>query len=399
MYDGGDFEAVETFAQRQLTLTPADRDLWRIRMKAAIASGDGARAVTYYDQWRKQRGSHDRGMLAALARATLRHALRVPSATVRIRAIQAVERNRVRSATRLVGHLLADDDHDVAAAAAVALLLDAPAAAETAADLLSSPSARARAIVVEGIARKLRARAEANIIATLRDREPSTRAAAVRALASLRKAKHASLLVAMAKGELNDSPRVAALRALKNAIYDNAIPVATWALNDTSAAARAAAIDVLAARLPRTRAVLMRAATSPDPVVSLQAAIHTAADRPNKITAVARRASQLPTDIPLLSAGDTAVAADRIPIAIAAYRHVLQHGDTQHRIHAARALAALKHPAGTAVLRSLASHEDEDTREQAVRAHRGLPTNPAIIAALGDDSTLVRVAAADVLAR
>ncbi|MBA3452918.1 MAG: hypothetical protein H0T42_07495, partial [Deltaproteobacteria bacterium] len=91
LYEAGDFAGAARAADEGLARHPGDDDLWRMRLRAALAQGDGASIARSYAAYHQQRGGDDKELLRDLSVATLGQALASPSAKLKISAIQAVQ--------------------------------------------------------------------------------------------------------------------------------------------------------------------------------------------------------------------------------------------------------------------------------------------------------------------
>src|SRR5260370_5655688 len=84
LYEAGDYAGAVREAERGLAAHPSDRDLWGMRIRAALALGDRDALATAYRAYRGHRGGDDRALLRDLAIATLGQALASPSARLKV---------------------------------------------------------------------------------------------------------------------------------------------------------------------------------------------------------------------------------------------------------------------------------------------------------------------------
>src|SRR5690606_25315423 len=110
-----DYVAAEDAADRGLARHPAHAELRRAKIRAAMGQLEVERAVALYRGWYGADGAHDRPALRHMALTTLWQALRVPSALVRVHAIQAIERLELEPLARDVAARIEDDDDAVVA--------------------------------------------------------------------------------------------------------------------------------------------------------------------------------------------------------------------------------------------------------------------------------------------
>ncbi|MEM9489225.1 MAG: HEAT repeat domain-containing protein, partial [Myxococcota bacterium] len=167
-----------------------------------------------YNQRHRATGRHDHTLLERLALTTLWQGLRVPSGAVVARTIQAIERREVEPLARDVADRITADDDRVAAAASVALLRSDFNAPRVATQLLRSEVAAARAIAVEGIGRKVKAAARADLAPALGDAAAEVRRAAVVAVAPMNDERDHARLRVLALSDGDHTVRAAALDAL-----------------------------------------------------------------------------------------------------------------------------------------------------------------------------------------
>lgn len=421
----------EQLADRELARFPKQPLLWRVKIQAAFARRDPARAVALYREWVALRGAPDRDALRAMAMSTLWQALRTPSPAIRLRAVQIAERLELEPLADEVMRRMGDDDPAVRAAAAVAVLRAHPDAPRIATDALSSDRAEARAIAVEGIARKVGRRALPDLVPRLRDPDARVRRAAVRAVAPLAPARVLADILRMARRDPAGPVRAEALRAAADRGAPGIVPAAVAALRDPYLGARLAAVAALARRAGAEATARLRPLVSGgDPLVALRAAAALARrDRdPGAVVAAATAALAQPA-WPIRAAalnalpadgGNPAVAAARraasrdpeVRVRLAAARALVRLGarddaratlaavlagdDDDARIEAAIDLARLGDSRGGPALAALAEAASPLTRRRAVRALRylGEPSD-ALAGALADEDAEVRVTAAE----
>ena len=71
LYEAGDSAGAARAADEGLARHPGDDDLWRMRIRAALAQGDAANIAKSYAAYHQQRGDHDNELLRELSVATL----------------------------------------------------------------------------------------------------------------------------------------------------------------------------------------------------------------------------------------------------------------------------------------------------------------------------------------
>lgn len=389
----GEFRDAELRADEGLKRHPDHPALWRAKIQAIMGQLEVERAVATYRTWHGRRQGHDGQVLRRMALTTLWQGLRVPSGLVQARAIQAIERLEIEALAADVAKRLEDDDDVVAAAASVALLRSRPGAAQIATELLGSEDPHARAIAVEGIGRKIKARARADLLPALGDRDALVRRAAVSAIAAMMDAADTARLLDMARSDPDGSVRAAVLEALATHRREGATRVAAQALGDGYLPARLAAVDVLAAH--GDKAGLGRALGAADAAVSLRAAA--ALDQ----AATAGKIDQALGDASWEVRAAAVEALPRLVPGPGATELLLARlADTSGlvRVRAALILASMRHARGTEALARLCRDDDEAAREAAIRAH-GSQTllTMGLVEALADTSAPIRVIAAETL--
>jgi HEAT repeat protein len=441
----GDYPGAEAAADQGLASEPGHEALWRLKIEAVLASGDAARALGLYATWQQRRGAHDRELLARLARVTLAQGLRVPSAQVRTAAIQAIERQEVIALARDVAARIEDEEDLVAAAASVALLRAEPGAARVAAQLLRSEDPAVRALVLEGVARKLRDQARESVRAGLGDRDALVRRTAVRALARMATDADWQRLAGLIQAEPDPGVRAAALRVLgqRDAVPLAALAAARAALGqpDEARSVRLAAIALLARAGDAATLQGVAAAAEPELAVAAAEALRdrtpsllaeaiqrgladaapyvrqAALDAARKLPAadavrLAQAHAQDPSwDVRLAAArvlfylgdiGDAVLQQQAVPVFAAA----LAQAPEGLRVQAAMDLARLGDARGIAALGALGRSADASVRQAVIGAYdfvrarqpgaeNALTT--VLARALADESPLVRILAAETL--
>lgn len=421
----GDFDGATKAADQELNRYPKHPTLWRVKIRAAMGAGDNARAVELYMQWHKLRHRYDPKALEVMAMTTMWQGLRVPSADIKVRTIQAIERLELEKLARDVGDRIADDDDIVAAAASIALLRSHPQAPRVATQMLRSDQVRARVIAVSGIARKIKSRARDDIVAALDDASPLVRSAAVRGLAAMKSKKDRKRFIALARNDKDGGVRAAAIHGLRMGKHKNIFPIARAAVSDTYLGARLAAVYILAESDPG-RAILAKLARTGEPFVALRAAVALkkhdtdVVERALRNPAWTVRAAGLNAVAQLASKTDAIAIAEkalkdvRIEVRLAAaraldrlgrkgaamgvYFQALEAERDMPRLQAAIALIRMDDSKGHEALRKLSKSPTISTRMAAVSAHRYLdrPTIP-LVHALADETGSVRIEAAETL--
>jgi HEAT repeat protein len=424
LLDRGDYPGAAQAADAELATAPGNATLHRIRLRATLGMGDARGAVEHYRGWRGDEGE-DLGSLRTMAMTTLWQGLRSPAAPVRLQTIRAIERLELQAFAHDVGERMGDDDDAVAAAAAVAVLRAFPQAADVAIEMLRSEDPAARAIVIEGIGRKVGKRAADDLRAALTDRDARVRAAAVSAvgrLADPADTDDLALLAADASGEV----RAAAVRALAQGKRGPQDGVVDRALADESLAVRLAAVDLavagsgaaaaralLAHRDPMVAAQAARAAGDPaaaapvidraladaDPSTRVgaiglaQAALGKAGALPRLRAAIADPSPA----VRMAAARGLAYAGERAP-ALVALGEIATGADPHAAVDAAAELVRLGDDRGRPVLERLAASEDPDVRRAVVLAHQAARViTSGLWVALADDVPAIRIDAAAAL--
>ncbi len=429
----GDYAGADAEADRELARFPEHPTLWQVKVRAAMGRGDNATAVKHYETWHQMRGADDASLLRIMAKTVLWQALRSPSAALEVAAIQAIEQQQIEELAHDVGKLVLNDDDWVAAAASVALLRADPAAPRVATDLLRSDDARARALVVAGIARKVGKRAHDDLAPLMADRDANVRRAAVTAIGAMKLGDDTAKLIALAANDPDGPVRAAALSALAQGDRSGVVEAAERALDDSYLGARLAAVELLAKRGGDAgRARLATLVGGADRFVALRAAVvlvHAGAT-----VNVEGPLAALDDQAPSLRATATAAVAELVSkkralellgrrlidpdltVRLAAARALLRLGvdaqakpvleqllgahDDSVRVQAAQLLLSVagEESVALATLSALCAAADPATREAAVRAHTaGRRPSKGLVAALADESAEVRIAAADTL--
>ncbi|HUJ57416.1 MAG TPA: HEAT repeat domain-containing protein [Kofleriaceae bacterium] len=425
-YEAGDYAGAERAADDGLKEHPDDRGLWGMRVRAALALGNGDDVAKSYAALREHEGDDDKPLLHDLAQATIEQALDSPSAKLKIRAIETIVALDMADLEQAIANLLGDRDDRVAAAASIAVLHDDPRAPQVADAMLVSESGEARRIAVDGVGRKVGKLALGDLEKAGEDPDPRVREVAVRWLGKLKDAE-AVVLCTQRLHDQDDAVRAAAAEALGAIGIGDLAADAKVALADHALEVRLAGVDLLAAA--HRDDLLAALVDDPDPRIALAAglaapresgalakAIARAVAAPDWTTRVAA-AGALAHGLPAAQALTAArqLAADKVvAVRLAAARALVALGDAadaravfaaalhdpDHGIQAAADLAAQGDPAGVAALSEAvrdAARSPEQRAEAAtahVAAHR---VTPGLVAALADSNALVRIEAAAAL--
>jgi HEAT repeat protein len=430
LYETGDYAGAARAADHGLTAHPDDEGLWQMRVRAALAQGDAAGIARAYAAYRGQLGGDDdKALVRDLAIATLGQALASPSAKLKIAAIDAVAAAELQALADQVAEQMADDDDRVVAAAAIAVLRGYPDAPRAAGEMLHSEDPEARRIAVDGIGKKIGKLALSDLEKAGADPDARVRRAAIRWLGQLKHAGAVELLTKRLR-DPDDAVRAAAGSALARIGIGNLAELGKLALRDRALGVRLAGIELLvAARLADTQRELTALAGDPDPMVATEAAI-ARGDRELAARAIARAASAAAWTI-RAGAANLAVRALGRPAALVLAKKLAADPELPVRLAAARVLAHTgDRPAAAAIFATaldrpefslqaaidLADQDDERgirALDAAVRdptrgpldraaaagahgtAHR---ITPGLVAALADESGVVRVQAAATLA-
>jgi HEAT repeat protein len=430
LYETGDYAGAARAADSGLATHPGDEGLWQMRVRAALALGDARGVANAYTDYRGQLGGDDdKPLLRDLAIATLRQALASPSVKLKIAAIDAVADAELQDLAEAVAARMADDDDRVVAAAAVAVLRGYPDAPKAAGEMLHSEDPEARRIAVDGIGKKVGKLAIADLEKAGEDPDARVRRSALRWLGQLKDADAIELLTKRLH-DPDDAVRAAAASALARIGIGNLPELGKLALRDRALAVRLAGIELLvAAHLVETQRELTALAGDPDPIVAAEAAIALGggelAAKP-----IERAASAAEWTI-RAGAANLAVRALGKPAALALAKKLAADPELAVRLAAARVLAhAGDRPAAAAIfvtalpnpdlsLQAAIDLADQDDargvealdaavrdpaqgplpRAAAAGAHRTAHRiTPGLVAALADDSGVVRVEAAAALA-
>lgn len=424
LLDQGDYRGASQYTEAELGKHPDDPGLHRIRLRALLGMGDAAGAVAGYRSWRAAHGgTEDRPALSTMAMTTVWQGVTSPSAALRLTAIRAIERLELEPLARDVGRAMGDDNDQVAAAAAVAVLRSFPQAPEVAEQMLRSDDPVARAIAVEGIGRKVKGLARDDLRALAGDPDPRVRAAVASFLGAHGDGSDRARLVTMA-GDSATSVKAAAITALaRSGGRDAALAtIGRGALADESLAVRLAGLALLEKADPSAMATLTAHA---DPMIAAQAAravgdraaaapvldrALAASDVAVRVGAVNLLASALTKDdartrataalrdpapaVQLAAARALAYLGDEAT-AIAALATLASAGDPIDRAQAAAELARLGDPRGVATLTALGGDADPAVRRAVVGAHLGAGAiTAALWSALADDQADTRLDAA-----
>jgi len=427
LYEAGDYAGAAKAADDGLAQHPKDDGLWQMRVRAALAQGDGLGLARSYHAYRAMRGDDDKDLVREIAIATLEAGLASPSAKMKIVAIQAIEAAELQDLADSVAQKMEDKDDRVVAAAAIAILrggyVQAP---EVAAQLLASENAEARAIIVDGLGKKAGILAADDLEKAATDPDPRVRRIAIRWLGQM-KDQNAVALLTRRMRDPDEAVRAASATALARIGIGNLESLGTQALKDRALAVRLAGIDLLVAA-KRTDRLIQVAESDTDPMVAAEAAI--AAKRSDLAIAAVQKAAQAELWTMRAGAANLATRAFGRDNAKPFLLGLVEDKDLAVRLSAARALAhagdkttaiavftaALADPDKMlAAAQDLASVGDArgitlldetardpkstpDTRSAAVAAHRGARRiTGGLVAALADQSGLVRVEAAAVL--
>ncbi len=426
----GDYEGAEKTAVFELKRYPKHPTLWRVRIQAAMGDRDNTRAAKLYGEWFKLRNKlHDRGTLRLMAMTMMWQGLRVPSVAVRTRTIQAIERLELEDLADDVSKLITHDDDRVAVAAAVALLKADRSAARVVGDSLRSDDMLARIIAINGIGRKVGAKARADIVAMLKDSKPAVRSAAVNVIGNFASNEDTARLIAVAVGDTEGSVRATALRALRKGKRKGLLAAATAALNDKYLGARLAGVQLLAHLGESSRPRLLALASGSDAFVALRAVTVLGARATDtgavskglvndswevRVAAINALSSPAFDKAARTSQAAKLLGDKRVDVRIAAARALLDtslrakaietlaaaigDNDDSVRLQAARNLVGAKDPRGLQTLVALLKSASASTRSSAISAHIFAKTiSLGLVAALADESAELRIKTAEAL--
>ena len=426
LYESGDYAGAARAADQGLAQHPNDEGLWQMRVRAALAQGDSAGIATAYAAYVSSRGEDDKELVRELAIATLEAGLESPSAKMKIVSIQAIEAAELQDLADSVAQKMEDKDDRVVAAAAIAILRGGyPQAPDVVDQLLASENPEARAIVIEGLGKKVGALAADDLQRAATDPDPRVRRIAIRWLGQIKDTNAVALLTRRMR-DPDEAVRAASATALARIGIGNLEALGTQALKDRALAVRLAGIDLLAAA-KRTDRLVQVAESDADPMVAAEAALE--AKRSDLAMAALQKAARAELWTMRAGAANLAIrafgkdgaprflrelAADKeLAVRLAAARALLHAGDRttamaiftealatpEQMLAAASDLAGIGDPRGVSALDSAArAGKDANGRSAAVAAHRGARTiTGGLVGALADQSGLVRVEAAAVL--
>ena len=425
LYEKGDYAGAAADADKGLASHPDDDGLWRMRIRAALALGDGAAIVKSYAAYRERRGSDDAELLRDLAVATLDQALGSPSQRMKIIAIEAVQAAEIQQLAEQVAERMGDDDDRVAAMAAVAVLRGYPQAPQVASEMLTSEDPEARRIAVDGIGRKVGALAAIDLHKAANDPDPRVRRAAFRWLAQI-KDKEAPAVFERNLRHHDEGVRAAAALGLARIGLGDLQRFAHKALADKALAVRLAGIELLIAA-KRTDELTQLAQSDPDPMVAVEAAIavkradlaQIALDKAATAERWTIRAGAANNAVRALGKQESAAFARKlmtdteVGVRLAAARALMAAGDkaaamaildqaltTESAVSAATDLARIGDKRGLDALSNATvdAKATPDQRAQAASAHAtARRVTPGLVAALADADGVVRAEAAAVL--
>ncbi|HEU4735212.1 MAG TPA: HEAT repeat domain-containing protein [Kofleriaceae bacterium] len=427
LYEAGDYAGAARAADSGLAAHPGDEGLWQMRVRAALAQGDGPGVARAYATYRDQlAGEDDKELLRELAIATLRQALASPSVKLKIAAIDAVAAAELMPLAEQVAERMTDDDDRVVASAAIAVLHGYPQAPQAAGEMLHSEDPEARRIAVEGIGNKVGKLAITDLEAAGADPDPRVRRAAIRWLGQLKDAGAVELLTRHLH-DPDDAVRAAAASALARIGVGNLAELGRLALQDRALAVRLAGIELMVAG--HATAELARLDEDPDPIVAAEAALARGGGAPAAraieraatadewtIRAGAANLAERALGKPAAVALARKLAADREPAVRLAAARVLAHAgdpraaaelfvaalrDPDHALAAATDLAQADDPRGVQALDAAVGDREHGpaARAAAAAAHQTAHRiTPGLVGALADDSGVVRVASAAALA-
>jgi len=446
LYEAGDFTGAARAADAELAVCADDDALWGMRVRSALALGDGDGVAKAYAAYVAKRGDDDKQLLRGLANATLGQALASPSVKLKLAAIETVEQLELQPLADAVAEAMGDKDDRVVAAAAIAVLHGYPQAPQVADDMLKSETAEARRIAVAGVAKKVGVLALADIEKAADDPDARVRRAAIAGLGELG-AEDAVPLLARRLGDPDESVRAMAASALAQIGAGDLAAFARRALDDKTLAVRVGGVDLLGAA--GQREPLLALTNDPDLVVALQAVIaieqlgapvrrrggkvhrayvapHTGLGGPVVQRALASPAwevragaanllDQVVGRAAAVSFAQQIAKDPDLRVRLAAARVLAHDGDREAAIAVFRAalggdeaaeaaadLAALDgDPGALATLAALVRDpaRSPEQRAAAARAHRtARRITPGLVAALADPNGVVRVDAAGALA-
>ena len=421
LYEAGDYAGAARAADEGLASHPGDDGLWQMRVRAALALGDGEGVAKAYGAYRDHRGDDDTELLRDLATATLGQALASPSAKLKMIAIEAVASAELHDLADQVGERMGDDDDRVAATAAVAVLRGFEQAPKVASSMLDSEDAEARRIAVEGVGKKIGKLARPDLVRLAgTDPDPRVRRAAIRWLGQLKDAESVELLVRQLR-HADEGVRAAAATALAQIGRGDLAMLGDQAVKDRALGVRLAGLDLLVAA--KRTDTLIALAEDPQPIFAAEAAL--AARRTDLAVKALERAADAEDwssragalNLAARAFGDEAggfakqLAADPEPrVRVVAARVIARHGERAAAIvvlgellagpaalAAATELAELGDPRGLATLSAAVrdAGRSADERVAATFAHRNAHrVTPGLVAALAAKNGVVRASAA-----
>jgi HEAT repeat protein len=425
LYEAGDYAGAAKAADAGLADHPGDAGLWQMRVRAALALGDGDAVARAYGSYRGHRDGDDAELLQDLAIATLGQALASPSVRLKIAAIDAVASAEIQALADDVAERLGDDDDRVAASAASAVLRGYPQAPQIASQMLRSEDPEARRIAVEGVGKKIGALAVIDLQKLAGgDPDARVRRAAIRWLGQI-KDKESVELLARQMRHADEAVRAAAATALARIGQGDLAGFAKKAIADRALAVRLAGVELLVAAKQTDE--LVKLAEDPDPMVAAEAAI--AAKRPDLVTKALDRAVAADAWTIRAGAANIAVRGAGKPAALELARKLAGDKEVGVRLAAARVLGsagdrdtairvfaeALSGDSALSAASDLAHLGDDrglktldamvrdqkatpDQRAAAASAHRtARRVTPGLVAALADSNGVVRVEAATAL--
>ncbi|MFT3692867.1 MAG: HEAT repeat domain-containing protein [Kofleriaceae bacterium] len=417
LYEHGDYAGAAKAADEGLADHPNDDTLWGMRVRSALALGDGATVAKSYGDYTAKRGDDDKELLRDLAEATLIQAIQSPSSKLKLRAIETIEDIQLEDLSEDVAQAMGDKDDVVQAAASVAVLHGFQQAAQVADDMLHSENASARAIALAGVAKKIGKPALPDIEKAASDHDPRVRAIAVRYLGKYQD-KDAVEICTKRLHDPDESVRAAAATALAQIGLGDTPAVAKTALADKSRTVRLAGVAILDDEMK-----LEALSADPDPVIALEAAIRVKVRRPELAANAVKTAigsedwtiragaanslSRAVDNATAITIAKQLATDPEVGVRLAAARALLHAGERDDakkifaaaltEIDAAADLSALHDPQGLTALGELTSDPKRtpEQRASAAAAHRTARiVTPALVAALADSSGLVRVEAA-----
>jgi HEAT repeat protein len=425
LYESGDYAGAARAADQELANHPDDDGLWGMRIRSALAQGDSDGVAKAYAAYMGHRDGLDTDLLRDLAIATLGQALASPSTKLKIAAIDAVEAAELEALAEQVAQKMGDDNDRVAASAAIAVLHGfAQQAAPVAGDLLKSEDPEARRIIVDGLGKKVGKLALADLEHAGDDADPKVRRVALRWLGTLKDRDAVEVLTKHVK-DPDEGVRATAFSALAKIDVGNLEGFGKQALADKALSVRTAGVELLLAAHREDELVAIL--DDPDALVAVAAAVALHKARPELANKAIERAVASPEWTVRTGAANQLVAALGKQAALPVANRLARDPNLEVRLAAARVLAHDGDRAGAAAvfaaamdnlqaiadLAELGDHRgvealdaavrdakrSPDQRAEAAGAHRvAHRVTPGLVAALADQSGIVRVAAAATLA-